>query len=160
MESYVMQWLLYELVQEGSMSSSIYFYKESEVTGDGLLHACFPWDMEHSYLMYGPIQEMWLKESETLSSYWSQFWRHEDFRVAANQIWKTKFVPAIEQMVDENVNVTKSGVKNLRWYEENIGSSSVMETSRWRKMNPYNRCQSIREFLKIRKDALSVLLEE
>ena len=160
MDSYVMQWLLYELVQEGSMSSSIYFYKESEVTGDGLLHACFPWDMEHSYLMYGPIQEMWLKESETLSSYWSQFWKHEDFRAAANRIWRTKFVPAIEQMVDENVNVTKSGVKNLRWYEENIGSSSVMETSRWRKMNPYNRCQSIREFLKIRKDALSVLLEE
>ena len=160
MDSYVMQWLLYELVQEGSMSSSIYFYKESSLTGDGLLHACFPWDMEHSYLVYGPIQEMWLKESETLNGYWSRFWIHEDFRTAANKIWKTRFIPAIEQMTDENLTITNSGVKNLRWYEENIGSLSVMETSRWRKMNPYNRCQSIREFLNIRKNALSMLLME
>ena len=160
MDSYVMQWLLYELVQEGSMSSSIYFYKESNETGDGLLHACFPWDMEHSYLLYGPMQEMWLKESETLCSYWSQFWRHEDFKTVANEVWKEKFVPAIEQMIDETVNVTKSGVSNLRWYEEHIASTSIMETSRWRKMNPYNRCQTIRDFLNIRKEALSVLLME
>ncbi len=160
MDSFVMQWLLYELVQEGSMSSSIYFYKESDVTGDGLLHACFPWDMEHSYLLYGPMQQMWLKDSETLSAYWSRFWIHEDFRTAVNEMWKAKFVPVIDQMILEEAVETEEGTKNLRWYEEQIGSLSVMETSRWRKMNPYNRCQSIREFLQIRKDALSVLLEE
>ena len=159
MDSFVMQWLLYELVQEGSMSSSIYFYKESDVTGDGLLHACFPWDMEHSYLLYGPMQQMWLKDSETLSSYWSRFWIHEDFRNAVNKAWESKFIPAIDQMVTGEAIETKSG-GNLRWYEERIGSFSVMETSRWRKMNPYNRCQSIREFLQIRKDTLSVLLKE
>ena len=159
MDSFVMQWLLYELVQEGSMSSSIYFYKESEVTGDGLLHACFPWDMEHSYLLYGPMQQMWLKDSETLSSYWSRFWIHEDFRNAVNKAWESKFIPAIDQMITGEAIETKSG-GNLRWYEERIGSFSVMETSRWRKMNPYNRCQSIREFLQIRKDTLSMLLKE
>ena len=159
MDSFVMQWLLYELVQEGSMSSSIYFYKESDVTGDGLLHACFPWDMEHSYLLYGPMQQMWLKDSETLSSYWSRFWIHEDFRNAVNKAWESKFIPAIDQMITGEAIETKSG-GNLRWYEERIGSFSVMETSRWRKMNPYNRCQSIREFLQIRKDTLSVLLKE
>ena len=74
--------------------------------------------------------------------------------------WEEKFVPAIEQMIDETVNMTKSGVSNLRWYEEHIASASIMETSRWRKMNPYNRCQTIREFLNIRKEALSVLLVE
>ena len=159
MDSFVMQWLLYELVQEGSMSSSIYFYKESDVTGDGLLHACFPWDMEHSYLLYGPMQQMWLKDSETLSSYWGRFWIHEDFRNAVNKAWESKFIPAIDQMITREAIETKSG-GNLRWYEERIGSLSVMETSRWRKMNPYNRCQSIREFLQIRKDTLSVLLKE
>lgn len=160
MNSFVMQWLLYELVQEGSMSSSIYFYKESEVTGDGLLHACFPWDMEHSYLLYGPMQQMWLKDSETLSSYWSRFWIHEDFRIAANQVWQERFVPAIEKMILKEPIETETGVKNLCWYEEQIGALSMMETSRHRKMNPYNRCQSIREFLQIRKDVLSVLLTE
>ncbi len=160
MDSFVMQWLLYELVQEGSMSSSIYFYKESDVTGDGLLHACFPWDMEHSYLLYGPMQQMWLKDSETLSAYWSRFWIHEDFRNAVNHVWENHFIPAIDRMILEEAIETEEGVKNLRWYEERIGSLSVMETSRWRKMNPYNRCQSIRDFLQIRKDALSVLLKE
>lgn len=160
MDSFVMQWLLYELVQEGSMSSSIYFYKESDVTGDGLLHACFPWDMEHSYLLYGPMEQMWLKDSETLSAYWSSFWIHEDFRNAVNEAWKSKFVPAIDWVILEESFESESGVKNLRWYEDHIGDMSVMETSCYRKMNPYNRCQSIREFLKTRKDTLSVLLAE
>ena len=160
MESFVMQWMMYELVQEGSMSSSIYFYKESEVTGDGLLHACFLWDMEHSYLTYGPMQQMWLRDSQTLSSYWSRFWIHEDFREAVNEAWDHQFVPAIEKMVAETAIESETGAKNLRWYEERIGDLSLMENSRWRKMNPLKRCQSIRDFLNIRKETLSVLLKE
>lgn len=46
--SFADQWLFYELNTEISMSSSIYYYKQSEVDGDGLLHACYPWDMEHA----------------------------------------------------------------------------------------------------------------
>jgi len=160
MDSFVMQWLLYELVQEGSMSSSIYFYKESDVTGDGLLHACFPWDMEHSYLLYGPMEQMWLKDSETLSAYWSRFWIHEDFRAAVYEIWNEKFVPAIESMASDESICTEAGTKNLRWYEQFMGDMSRLENSRWSKMNPYERCETIRQFLNIRKDTLSVLLKE
>lgn len=155
MESFVMQWLLYELVQEGSMSSSIYFYKESEFSGDGLLHACFPWDMEHSYLLYGPLEQMWLSDSETLNSYWSRYWIHEDFREKAGKIWQSKFIPAIEKMVRREPTEDMETAKNLCWYEEQIGNASIQERSRWRKMNPWNRCQEIRQFLEIRQEVLS-----
>lgn len=159
-ESFAMQWLLYELVQEGSMSSSIYFYKESDVTGDGLLHACFPWDMEHSYNMTEKIGELWNTgdKAETLYGYWSVFYSHEDFQEELREVWNEKFVPAIELMTSENAVITENGMKNLRWYEEEIEDLSLLENSRWRKMNPLNRCQTNREFLKIRLNALTELL--
>lgn len=160
LESFAKQWLLYELVQENSMSSSVYFYKESELTGDGLLHACFPWDMEHSYLMYGPINEIWLSKSDTSNNYWSRFWLHEDFRKMVKKLWFDEFLGVVEQMVDETPTGDEKTMKNIRWYEERIGNISDMESSRWWLVNPYERCGTIREFLNIRIETLSNLLAE
>ena len=162
LESFAMQWLIYELVQEGSMSSSIYFYKESNVTGDGLLHACFPWDMEHSYIMSENVQNIWnlTEKSETLYGYWKAFAKHEDFMQELSRVWKERFVPAIDTMIAEESIVTESGMKNLRWYEEQMEQMSHLENSRWRKMNPQNRCQINREFLQLRKEILSRWLAE
>ena len=161
-ESFAMQWLLYELVQEGSMSSSIYFYKESDVTGDGLLHACFPWDMEHSYVLSEKNGQLWniTEKAETLYGYWKKFYEHEDFRVELRRVWEEKFLPAIHAMTVEEAIETVNGMKNLRWFEERIAALDKLENSRWRKMYPLNRCQMNREFLNIRKDVLSRLLYE
>lgn len=159
-ESFAMQWLLYELVQEGSMSSSIYFYKESDITGDGLLHACFPWDMEHSYVLSEKNGQLWnvTEKAETLYGYWRVFFGHEDFREELKRVWEEKFIPAIEIMVAEESIETVNGMKNLRWFEERIAGLDKLENSRWRKMYPLNRCQMNRQFLNIRKEALSAIL--
>lgn len=162
LESFAMQWLIYELVQEGSMSSSIYFYKESEVTGDGLLHACFPWDMEHSYILSEKLQDIWnlTEKAETLYGYWAVFCQHEDFKQELRRVWEEKFLPAIDLMIAEEALETASGMKNLRWYEERIAGIDHLENSRWRKMYPLNRCQTNREFLKIRKEVISSWMAE
>lgn len=161
-ESFAMQWLCYELVQEGSMSSSIYFYKESDITGDGLLHACFPWDMEHSYAMSDRLDVLWnvTEKMETLQGYWTVWYLHEDFKDQIRSVWNEKFIPAIETMIAEEAIETQSGMRNLRWYEERIADLDRLENSRWRKMHPLNRCQVNREFLKIRMEVLSRILFE
>lgn len=161
-ESFAMQWLLYELVQEGSMSSSIYFYKESDISGDGLLHACFPWDMEHSYIMSDKLGDLWntTEKAGTLYGYWNVFYSHEDFREQLRKVWTEKFVPAIDVMIAEESIETQSGMRNLRWYEERIEEMDHLENSRWRKMYPLNRCQTNREFLSVRKAVLSTRLFE
>jgi len=69
-------------------------------------------------------------------------------------------VPAIESMASDESICTEAGTKNLRWYEQFMGDMSRLENSRWSKMNPYERCETIRQFLNIRKDTLSVLLKE
>ena len=157
-----MQWLLYELVQEGSMSSSIYFYKESEVDGDGLLHACFPWDMEHSYVLSDKLGQIWniTEKANTLYGYWKAFYSHEDFKERLRVVWTEKFVPAIEMMIAEESIETSTGMRNLRWYEAHIEDLNKLENSRWRKMYPLNRCKMNREFLSARMKTLSGLLFE
>lgn len=155
MESFAMQWLIYELVQEGSLSSSIYFYKESDITGDGLIHACFPWDMEHSYLMYELSEDFWLVDGNAFRGYWNAIYMHEDFQQELYRVWEAKFVPAIQKMLEEEPMEYDSGLKNLSWYQSNIIEVHQLENSRWKTMYPWNRCAEIKEFLAFRLDALS-----
>ena len=158
MESFVKQWLIYELLQEWSMHSSVYFYKESNVTGDGLLHACYPWDLEHSYLMNENMNRLWNVEEQ--EDYWSEYYRHEDFRALAKKIWFEEFVPAVSFMIEEEAKETRDGFKNISWYKENISYIQELETGRWDTVDPMAKCESIREFLSLRLDTISMILGE
>ena len=157
-ESFVKQWLIYELSQEDSVFSSIYYYKESEVSGDGLLHACYPWDMERSYMgiensdQFGSLSEK--------NAYWSAFYKHEDFREAVARIWKETFVPAISLMVDYQAIETESGLRNLSWYQNNLREIGKLENSRWVSDNMQEKCELIRQILMIRKDVLTTEFQQ
>lgn len=157
MESFVKQWLIYELLQETSMHSSVYYYKESNVTGDGLLHACYPWDLEHSYLINDNMNRFWNVEEKT--DYWSEYYKHEDFRSLAKKIWFEEFVPAVEFLIETDARETGDGFKNISWYKENISYIQELETDRWDAVDPIAKCESIREFLKIRLDTISMFLK-
>lgn len=162
LESFAKQWLLYEASLETSVCNSVYFYKESEVTGDGLLHACFPWDVEHSYLFYGhaAVDEVFLKTTNGSNNYWNRFWLHDDFREALQDLWENSFAEKFALMISENPSGDEGKMKNLSWYEMNIENLSNMENSRWWKNHPLRRCDSIREFIKVRIEVLSQLLYE
>lgn len=152
LESFAMQWLLYELAQENSMRSSVYYYKESDVTGDGLIHACYPWDLERSYTSMESPEKFWNVEQGV---FWEAFYRHEDSRYAIIKVWNEKLMPAIELMVKEEVLETEGGFKNLSWYQENCFYASELEHSRWNDTNFYEKCDLIRENLKTRKEVLT-----
>lgn len=153
LESFAKQWLMYELSQEDSMFSSIYYYKESDIAGDGLLHACYPWDMERSYMrveesdIFGKINDKGI--------YWGSFYKHEDFMEKAAEIWGKEFVPAITCMTAEQAIETKSGLKNLSWYRNDLSEISELENSRWISSNMLEKCELIREILNIRNTVIS-----
>ena len=65
---------------------------------------------------------------------------------------------AIDVMIAEESIETVNGMKNLRWYEERIEGFDRLKNSRWRKMYTLERCETNREFLKMRKNTLSVIL--
>ena len=157
LESFVKQWLIYELSQEDSVYSSIYYYKESDVLGDGLLHACYPWDMERSYMkiegsdQFGNINQK--------STYWGAFYKHEDFKQKAAELWNEKFVPTILVMTDENAIETESGSRNLSWYQNYLIEINSLENSRWVSVNMQEKCGLIRTILEVRKDVIAKELE-
>ena len=136
-ESFAMQWLMYELAKEDSMQSSIYYYKESNHSGDGLIHACYPWDMERSYTsldnpeVFGSVNKS--------SAYWAAFYQHEDFRETLAKVWSEKLVPALETMVMEQTSGENNTMKNLSWYELSIKELGHLENSRWPETNMYEK---------------------
>lgn len=154
-ESFAMQWLFYELAQDISLYSSIYFYKESDITGDGLLHACFPWDVEHSYLEKRLSEDLWLIDHVPSEKYWVQIYQHEDFRKELCEVWNSKYVPAIQRLIGDEPMEYEDGMKNLSWYQENIVGIHYLENSRWGNSFLWNRCGQIRDFIEIRSNALS-----
>jgi hypothetical protein len=148
-----MQWLMYELAQEGSMKSSIYYYKESAVDGDGLLHAVYPWDLERSYDRTDKLDEFWNVTSQ--GEYWAAFYQHEDFRNEVSRIWFERLVPAIEFMIREDALLTENGFKNLRWYEEFLPEIDMIENKRWEDSRMIEKCKSIRYILEVRNEVLT-----
>lgn len=160
MESFAMQWLYYELSRDRSLNSSIYFYKESNITGDGLLHACYPWDVEHSYLKERLSNKLWLAERAVSNGFWMEIYKHKDFQEMLCKVWSEKYIPAIEKIINEEPKEYESGLKNLKWYQEHVVGIQQLENSRWENMYPWNRCGEIREFMEIRSGALSKYFNE
>ncbi len=161
LESFATQWLLYELAEEASLGSSIYFYKESEKYGDGLLHACYPWDMEQSY-----IQErqdvLWnvKVKGKAMYGYWGVCYTHEDFRQEVRRVWNEKLVPIVEFMIQEGAAESNSGLKNINYYINELETINRLERSRWNDVNPIGKCIEINTFLAARLNTLNELLFE
>lgn len=153
LESFAMQWLLYELAQEDSMKSSIYYYKESEIDGDGLLHACYPWDLERSYCNLEQLNEFWNVHMQ--GEYWQAFYQHEDFREEVSRVWEKKLLPAVELMIAQESVETESGFKNLSWYEKQLKQINYIENIRWNESDMLEKCETIRYILSVRKDVLT-----
>jgi hypothetical protein len=87
--------------------------------------------------------------------YWQQIYKHEDFQKELWRVWNEKYVPAIQKMIFEEPMEYESGLKNLKWYQENIVGIHFVENSRWETMYPWNRCEEIRNFMAVRLNAVS-----
>lgn len=153
LESFAMQWLMYELSMEDSLKSSVYYYKESDIKGDGKIHACYPWDLERSFKNLDGTEEFGSVNS--MGTYWEAFYQHEDFRKELARVWYEKFVPAIDFMTMEEGFENEKGVKNLRWCLYQLTEINNIEKSRWDTADLEYKCEMIREMLMIRKDVIT-----
>lgn len=153
LESFVKQWLMYEFSMESSIRSSVYYYKESDVTGDGLLHACYPWDVERSFVMKDTVGEFGSVAGQ--DEYWAVYYQHMPFREEAGRVWEEKFLPAIDFMLSEQPKEISDSIKNLRWYELNIEDINRLENSRWNDNHMLDKCDMIKSILEIRKEVLT-----
>lgn len=131
-ESFADQWLFYELNMENSMGSSVYFYKESDQDGDGLLHASYMWDMEHSLRRKNVAKQSWIATTRTEpDTYWYQFYRHRDFAEMIYQRWKDHFLPGIEKSLCVETGENRDGISSFEWYQTQYGVAGYINYSRW-----------------------------
>lgn len=116
--------------------------------------------MEHSYVQKRLTKELRLVERTAFQGYWKEIYRHKDFQKELCRVWNEKYVPAIQKLINDEATEYETGLKNLKWYQDNIVGIHQLENSRWENMFPWNRCGEIGEFLEFRMDALSQHLKE
>lgn len=157
LESFADQWLLYELNMENSVNSSVYFYKDSDETGDGLLHAVWEWDAEHSLVASRDYTWSWFASQSSLQpeGYWMQLYSHEDFAEMVYQEWTEKFLPAIEKALGESENEDTDGIHPLDWYLAAYAADAEIDESRWTGRNFEKKVETIRTIYTARKDFLT-----
>ena len=126
------------------------------IDGDGKIHACYPWDLERSFVSTDKVDIF--GHVDTRGDYWAAFYKHEDFRKALLTVWIEKFIPAIEYMASDVSSENEQGIKNLQWYLENLGMIDYLESSCWSAADMYGKTELIKEILLIRKDVITAAL--
>lgn len=157
--SFADQWLFYELNTEISMSSSIYYYKQSEVDGDGLLHACYPWDMEHALRSTNHVTSGWIGRPNfgrgSIDEIWTVFYEHEDFAREVEKEWKAKFLPALNASVEAGQISDEKGLGSLDWYGQTYAASGLLNQSRWADCSYQAKVDKIRDTYDRRKNFMT-----
>lgn len=154
-ESFAEQWILQELNTESSLTSSVYFYKDSDEQGDGKLHALYLWDMEHSLTRGGMAHASWIASKCKPDEFWAQFYRHKDFAKLVNEVWNTRFLPAIQASLQDETGEQEQGLCGLSWYEEQYRQDDEVNQSRWEQSSMAEKTEKIRYIYTERSDFLT-----
>ena len=146
--------------------SSFFFYKESDLVGDGLLRAAPPWDFDQSLGILGANNNADLSEGfriadpevfrlnrgniafhpEGMPHIINALWQHGSFRDLAMEVWNETFVPIIEANFFENIHE----------YERLISNSIKMEWIRWEmNVSHQQEVDAITEFIERRINFLN-----
>lgn len=158
MESFADQWLTYELNSEPSTWGSIYYYKESDVDGDGLLHASYAWDVEHSYVENTEILYLAATQKKVFQNYWGVLYQHEDFAKKVYEEWNKKFVPAIEMFLQEEIEDNELGIYSIDQYEEMYKVPGAINQTRWPSNVWGEKGTAMKEFLTEKEKFLNTVL--
>ncbi len=156
LESFADQWIFLELNAENSVSSSVYFYKDSDERGDGKLHAIYLWDMEHSLNRASASRTSWFgTKYNDPDNYWSHFYVHADFAEMVNKEWTEKFLPAIEASLQDETGEQEQGLCALSWYEEQYRQDDEVNQSLWEQSSMEEKTEKIRFIYTERSDFLT-----
>lgn len=164
-ESFADQWAMYELSEDSSLSGSVYFYKDSDASGDGKLHAAYAWDVEHSFIAEdSDVTTGWICNKlvgdmeEEAAGYWVQLYSHKDFAEQVYQEWAAKFVPAIQKLLQQEEVMNDVGVSSISGYERSYSYAGAINSTRWTNCNIWDKGERIRIFLTSRSQFLSTAL--
>lgn len=160
MESFADQWLMYELNEDTSMTGSIYFYKDSDLTGDGRIHAGYTWDVEHSFIEEEHITKGWIMgrmkgELTESAPYWIKLYQHDDFAQLVYQEWKNKYVLALQILLDTNEVNNPESLSSITGYERAYTYAAAINSTRWAECNWWDKGEHVRMFLTARSEFLT-----
>ncbi|MDD3368234.1 MAG: CotH kinase family protein [Lachnospiraceae bacterium] len=156
--SFADQWLLFEMNAEPSITGSVYYYKDSDTAGDGKLHAVYEWDAEHSCVDTPDKSYIPRLCTKSAYGYWIALMKHEDFMQTVEKEWQEKFVPALEQLLQDETTENTEGVSPLNWYNDAFSADGLLDTSRWVWCNMSNRIEELRSFYTKRMKFLNAML--
>ncbi|MEE0060715.1 MAG: CotH kinase family protein [Acutalibacteraceae bacterium] len=133
------------LLQEFSLNidggiSSCYFYKDSDITGDGKVHASPCWDfdvalgnlnIEKDGVHMTDYNSWFIKNSWGVSDYtiFAQLCQHEEFLQEVEKVWNEKFVPAYNIAMGNTAGTGR--LKSIYEYDALLESSSIMNYTKW-----------------------------
>lgn len=158
LESFADQWLLYELNEEASLYASVFFYKDSDLIGDGLLHASWLWDAERSLTYNDEKASHSFLTYYYPDSWWVQLYRHKDFAEKVYQEWTQKFIPALEKVLSPDYISDSDGIGSLGWYLDAYGDDGRLNNTRWLNCNYEDKMARVQYVYTARKDFLTKAL--
>ena len=126
-------WLFLEVNGEYSVSSSVYFYKDSNSKGDGKIHALYPWDVEHSFAKEDYITEDVMEDVNDTGTYglWPAIYQHQDMKEAVYRNWLETFRPALCKLLDENTCYHEDELIYIEAYAERYAIASKWNELVW-----------------------------
>lgn len=134
------------LLQELSVNidggiSSCYFYKDSDLNGDGKVHASPCWDFDVSLgnltnekdgVKMTSNDKWFIKNSYRYSNtrtVFSQLCQHDDFMAEVEKIWREKFVPALDIAMGKAEG--NGRLQSIYDYDALLEASTEMNYIRW-----------------------------
>ena len=146
-ESFAKYFLLTEYLKSGdSYITSVFMYKDSDISGDGLIHAGPVWDYDSALGNNGGSNKSYLTipyadpEGQFYSlvkSYgtnnmhiYTALYQHSEFRKIVADLYKTEFTDALNVLLAGNEAVGDN-LKPFAEYYENIKTAADMNFTRW-----------------------------
>lgn len=183
------------LIQEFSMNldsgiTSFYFYKDSDITGDGKLHAAPVWDFDVALGNYPSRDGTSLQDpTQWWARYSAMYGNSSKYNVMAQaaqntevwtkvkELWQSKFMPAIKVLLGESTDYEATKIKSLDAYKAEVSASAAMNFIQWRDLleNPWNHSaesfvdtgttydaniEYLRKFMTSRRDFMNSNLSE
>lgn len=126
--------------------TSLYMYKDSDLTGDGKLHMAAAWDFDASFGIYkdsnndgssktgllGPDSCI-LGEGDNFTdkpTIFNALFDHKDYLECVTKEWTDNFYDKCQMLLEDSISGTDR-LKSVKQYGESIKSSAEMNFSRW-----------------------------
>lgn len=158
-------YLLQELAKNVDAGrNSCYFWKDSDIKGDGKLHAGPTWDWDASLGFLGTQHGVdlndpytwWVNQSRRISdaehTIYSALCMHSDFQELARKQWTGNVYPAVRVLLGEIPNDSDGILKSLDEYGDTVSSSYKINQKRWGRADMDSGISQLKSYIELRAD--------